>query len=164
MNPKLETSLVALEFSRHFTTALLDAIPEDQYCHQPFPGANHALWVLGHLPCVDAFLMQVCGGPADSQLEKMQPLFGMHSTPTPQRSNYPPLAEVRAWYQAARQNVLDWLRGQDEQQLRTPLPDPLKQIAADRLALVARLAIHESAHAGQLTVVRKSLGLAPVFA
>jgi hypothetical protein len=41
----LESNLVALEYSRHFVNALLEAMTEDQLCHQPFPGANHALWI-----------------------------------------------------------------------------------------------------------------------
>ena len=64
----------------------------------------------------------------------------------------------------ARQNVLDWYHSLSEPELLVPLPDQLKQIAANRLCLIARLAVHESSHGGQLTVVRKSLGLTPVFA
>ena len=41
----LESNLVALEYSRHFVNALLEAMTEDQLCHQPFPGANDALWI-----------------------------------------------------------------------------------------------------------------------
>ena len=164
MEPILQNSLVALEFSRHYVNAILAGIPEEKYFHQPVPGGNHAFWILGHLPCIDAFLMQACGGPTDPRLAAMQPLFFMQSKPSPNPGDYPPLAEVRDWFHAARRNVTEWLAGQDLAQLKTPLPDPLKQIAADRLALVARLAIHEAGHVGQLTVIRKSLGLAPVFA
>ncbi|NLF69465.1 MAG: DinB family protein [Candidatus Anammoximicrobium sp.] len=164
MATNLEASLVALEYSRHFVQALLDTIPEDQLCHQPFPGANHALWIMGHVASVDAFLGQACGGPQDPQLESWQPTFFMKSEPSPNPGDYPPADEVRAWFQSTRQAVLDWFRSQDEQQLGTPLPEGLREIAPDRLSLIARLAIHEAGHGGQLTMIRKSLGLPPVFA
>ena len=160
----LESNLVALEYSRHFVNALLDTIPEDQLCHQPFPGANHALWIMGHVASVDAFLLQACGGPPDPQLEQLQPVFFMKSQPSPQLNDYPPAAQVRAWFQGTRKTVLDWFRSQNEEQLSTPLPEGLREIAPDRLSLIARLAIHEAGHGGQLTMIRKSLGLPPVFA
>ena len=160
----LESNLVALEYSRHFVNALLDTIPEDQLCHQPFPGANHALWIMGHVASVDAFLLQACGGPSDPQLEQFQPAFFMKSQPSPNPGDYPPAAQVRAWFQGTRETVLDWFRSQTEEQLSTPLPEGLREIAPDRLSLIARLAIHEAGHGGQLTAIRKSLGLAPVFA
>lgn len=164
MHSTLQNALVALEFSRGFTMAVLSAIPDDKFLHQPFPGANHALWVTGHVACVDAWLLKACGGPADPRLETIAAKFSMHSQVSPQAAEYPPLAEVRQWFQESRQTLLDWYRPQDEQQLQTPLPEGLQQIAVNRLALIFRLAVHESAHAGQLTVVRKSLGLQPVFA
>ena len=160
----LESNLVALEYSRHFVNALFEAMTEDQLCHQPFPGANHALWIMGHLASVDAFLLQACGGPSDPQLLAMQPLFFMKSQPSPNLSDYPPVAQVRAWFDLTRKTVLDWFRSQNEQDLSTPLPEGLREIAPDRLCLIARLAIHEAGHAGQLTMIRKSLGLPPVFA
>ena len=164
MTSILESNLVSLEYSRHFVNALLEKIAEDQLCHQPFPGANHALWIMGHLASVDAFLLQACGGPSDPQLQPMQPLFFMKSQPSPNLSDYPPLPHVRAWFQETRKNVLDWFRSQNEEQLSTPLPEGLREIAPDRLCLIARLAIHEAGHGGQLTMIRKSLGLPPVFA
>ena len=97
MAPSLQTSLVALEFSRHFVNVMLNEIPEDQYCHQPFPGESR-WWIMGHLPSIDAFLLQACGGPSDPQLEKMKPFFFMKSQVLPNLSDYPPIAEVRAWF------------------------------------------------------------------
>jgi hypothetical protein len=160
----LESNLVALEYSRHFVNALFEAMTEDQLCHQPFPGANHALWIMGHLASVDAFLLQACGGPSDPQLVPLQPLFFMKSQPSPNLSDYPPVTQIRVWFDLTRKTVLDWFRSQNEQDLSTPLPEGIREIAPDRLCLIARLAIHEAGHAGQLTMIRKSLGLPPVFA
>ena len=164
MNTALQASLTALEYSRNFTNTLLAAIPADKYCYQPIAGANHALWIMGHLASIDAALLQMCGGPADARLPTLQPIFFMQSQPLPEPASYPPIAEVRTWFEETREALLTWYRGQDEQQLLLALPEPVKGIAPDRLHLVPRLAVHEATHAGQLTVIRKSLGLAPVFA
>lgn len=164
MDRILETNLVALEFSRYFANAMLDAIPEDKLCYQPIPDANHALWVMGHLACTDEFFMQVCGGPWNQRFEQLKAVFFMGSKPVSDPGAHPPVAEVREWFQDSRARMIEWLKGQTMEELATPLPEFLQRAAADRLKLIARLAVHESAHAGQLTVVRKSLGLAPVFA
>ena len=44
-----------------------------------------------------------------------------------------------------------------------PLPDDIKGFAANHATLMTTLAWHEGLHAGQLTIVRKSLGIAPKF-
>lgn len=164
MDRILETHLVALEFARYFTNTMLDNIPDDKLCYQPIPDSNHALWVMGHLACTDEFFMQVCGGPWNQRFESFKGVFFMGSKPLADRGAYPPVAEVREWLQDSRTRMVEWLKGQSPEELATPLPEYLQRAATDRLKLVARLAVHESAHSGQLTVIRKSLGLAPVFA
>lgn len=164
MDRTLEAHLVSLDFARYFTNAMLDSIPEDKMCYQPVPDCNHALWVMGHLACTDEFFMQVCGGPWDQRFEQHKGTFFMGSKPVADPAVYGSPADIRAWLQDARTRMIDWLKGQTAEELTTPLPEFLQRAAADRMKLVPRLAVHESAHAGQLTVIRKSLGLAPVFA
>ena len=48
-------------------------------------------------------------------------------------------------------------------QLRSPLPEGFTGFATSFAALMSSLAWHEGLHTGQLTVVRKSLGLEPLY-
>ena len=47
----------------------------------------------------------------------------------------------------------------DEQQLLTPLPDEMSSFAPNFAAVMSSIAWHEGFHAGQLSAVRRSLGL-----
>jgi hypothetical protein len=47
--------------------------------------------------------------------------------------------------------------------LTSPLPKELETFARSYGGMMCSIAWHEGVHAGQLTVVRKSLGLAPKF-
>lgn len=160
----LDSQLLAIEYSRRFASAMLEAIPLEQYCHQPFDGANHALWTTGHLAAADCFFMSLIGGPADARFEQLKDKFFIGSKPAGELSAYPPVEEVRRWFEEARANLTAYYRSMSEEELAAPMPEQWARIAANRGSLIARIAVHESAHAGQLTVVRKSLGLAPVFA
>ena len=160
----LDSQLLAIEYSRRFASAMIDAIPADQYCHQPFPGANHALWTLGHLAAADAFFLERIGGTPDERFARLQGQFFIGSKPSGNLAEYPPVEEVRRWFDEARANLVAHYRSLSEEQLAQPLPEQWQRMAANPGALLARISVHESSHAGQLMVVRKSLGLPPVFA
>ena len=49
----LEIAKSVLELSRRSTMKMVADISADKFCHQPVPGANHAMWILGHLANTD---------------------------------------------------------------------------------------------------------------
>ena len=62
----LQTCMGTLEFARRGLMGLLEATPEDKFLHQPYEGANHALWIMGHLACTDEYFMnKLEGAPFD---------------------------------------------------------------------------------------------------
>jgi hypothetical protein len=84
-----ETGKAAIDLARRCTLKLIDGIPPDKVCHQPVPGANHALWVLGHLACSDDFFATKLGDREPVIDPGWQELFGMGSKPTDAPSAYP---------------------------------------------------------------------------
>ncbi len=159
----LEPGLSGLNFARQATLGLFEDIPDNKVCHQPCAGANHALWVLGHLACTDEFFLNKVGGKPFNRFEKWQGIFFMGSKPTPNVSDYPPVSEVKQALDRNRQQLIDWFKSMSETQLLTPLPEDFKNFAANRANLMTAIAWHEGLHTGQLSVVRKSLGIAPKF-
>ncbi len=162
-SPLLETGLAGLAFARQATLGLFEEIPDTKVCHQPFAGANHPLWILGHLSCYDEYFMKELGGRPYNQYEKWEKLFFMGSRPTPNPGDYPPIAEVKAALDKNRHDLLAWLRSLSDAELTKPIHGDLSQFAANRGMLMSTIAWHEGLHAGQLTVIRKSLGLSPKF-
>ncbi len=53
----LTNGVAMLEFARRVTLGLLEDIPEDKLFYQPFPGANHAIWIIGHVAWDDSFFL-----------------------------------------------------------------------------------------------------------
>jgi len=160
----LTNGLATLGFARRSTLGFLEDIPEDKLCYQPFPGTNHALWIIGHLACTDNFLLTAIGGRQTDLPATWNELFGMGSTPQPDPDAYPPPAEVRQQLDARRDELIEWFKSMDGDQLVAPLPEDYQTFARDHAALMTSIAWHEGLHAGQLTVVRKTLGLKPKFA
>lgn len=162
-NPQIENGVNLLKFSRSTLMVLIDQIPEDKLCYQPFPGSNHALWILGHLTVDDnGYLTALAGKPSKIPAEWDQ-LFGMGSTPTSALSRYPPFNQLRDLSQQCREELIGWFQGMTDEKLAEPLPPEHGPFAANYGALISAIAWHEGIHEGQLTVVRKSLGIKPAF-
>ena len=158
-----EIGKATLEFARHGTVRLVEDIPADKLCHQPLGNTNHALWVLGHLACTDNFFLTSLAGRDPVIDESWNALFGMGSEPTEDPAAYPSPDEVKAGLDRARKAFLDWFQSLDERQLQEPLPEELRGFAPNYAGVMSSVAWHEGFHAGQLSAVRRSLGLPRAF-
>jgi uncharacterized damage-inducible protein DinB len=155
--------LHALNFGRRATLGYFEDIPDDKLCFQACPGANHALWVLGHLAMTDEYFLDNVGGKPRNKFDAWEKKFFMGSKPTPSPADYPPASEVKQVLDQNRRTLLDWFGGMSDAELVRPIEGDMGQFAPTRAALVSTIAWHEGMHAGQLTVIRKSLGIAPKF-
>ena len=124
---------------------------------------NHALWVLGHLACTDNYFLTSLGQREAVIEESWNKLFGMGANPIADPTAYPSLGEIKAGLQRTRDALIDWLGSLDEQQLAAPLPDELLGFAPTFAAVAGSIAWHEGFHAGQLSAIRRSLGLPRLF-
>lgn len=161
-HPIRDQILAAYEWTQTQLQNTFDAIPQDKYLHQPFPGANHALWTMGHLATVDQFFLKTFTEHNPGLFEKYTTIFFAKSTPSPNAADYPSLEEVRDYFQTSRKAFRTWIESLDDAQLNAPLPPEKQRFAASLGNLLSRLVWHEGMHYGQLTVIRKSLGLAPI--
>jgi uncharacterized damage-inducible protein DinB len=154
--------LTAYDWTQTQLQKIFDAIPREQYLHQPFPGANHALWTMGHLATVDQFFLKSVAGRDAGLFERYSTLFFAKSTPSPSADTYPPIDTVREYFDSSRKAFRTWIESLDDERLAAPLPAEQQRFAPSVAGMLMRLLWHEGMHYGQLTVLRKSLGLAPV--
>jgi uncharacterized damage-inducible protein DinB len=154
--------LTAHDWTQTQLQKVFDAIPREQYLHQPFPGANHALWTMGHLATVDQFFLKSVAGRDSGLFERYSTIFFAKSTPSPNADTYPPIDTVREYFDSSRKAFRAWIESLDDQRLAAPLPAEQQRFAPNVAGMLLRLLWHEGMHYGQLTVLRKSLGLAPV--
>jgi uncharacterized damage-inducible protein DinB len=154
--------LFAFEWTQTQLQNTFDAIPREQFLHQPFPGANHALWTMGHLATVDQFFLKTLAGRDPSLFEKYKTIFFAKSKPSPNAADYPPFEVVNDYFQTSRRDFRAWIESLDDERLSAPFPPEFQRFASTLGNFLCRLVWHEGMHYGQLTVLRKSLGLAPI--
>jgi hypothetical protein len=151
-----------LDLSREWTLKFLEGIPEDKYTFQPFSGANHVLWTLGHLAETDAYVTHALQGAEEEyKSEKYPDLFGMGSTPVPDPGKYPSPAKIKEYLSGCRKNLLAKLESMSEADLLKPATEEF--MAPDLMGTMFTLPWHEAMHGGQIVAVRKALGLKPLM-
>ncbi len=155
----LEIAKSVLELSRRSTMKMVADISADKFCHQPVPGANHAMWILGHLANTDNWFATTLGKRESVLDESWGKMFGMKTTPVSDPSGYPSVEDVKAGLERARQSLLEALDSMDEPQLLAPLPEAMEGFAPNIAGAMSTLGWHEGLHAGQISAVRRSLGL-----
>ncbi|RMF79602.1 MAG: DinB family protein [Planctomycetota bacterium] len=159
----LEGCLVGLEFSRSALLRLAEDIPAESRTHQPVPGANHLMWVLGHLATTDDYFLSKLSGRPQKFDEEWLAKFWMGSTPRADVADYPPYQQLVDIAKERRAALTDYLRSLSDEQLAAAMPEGIASFAPSVAALPACLAAHEGLHSGQLTVQRKSLGIPPAM-
>jgi len=158
-----DIGLTALLFARRVTMGLLEDIPEDQWLYQPVPGGNHATWVIGHIAFNDDnFLVGLGGG--DAQVPALwKDVFGAGSTVTNDATAYPSRSELLSQFESRRNDLLSFFKNLPPDRLTADVPEPWQVFGKTPAHVMNSLAWHEGLHAGQLTVIRRALGLGPKF-
>jgi hypothetical protein len=158
----VENGLFRLDFARRITLGMLEDIPHDRWCLQPIPDANHAMWIGGHLAATDDFFLVKVGGRTSALPAGWNELFATSSKPVSDLGAYPAPSEIQRQLADRRKDLKSWFQSLKEPELLAPLPGGMR-FAANVAELMPSVAWHEAWHGGQLSLVRKALGLAPKF-
>lgn len=149
-----------LRFNRGFLQRLVADVPEDRLAEQSAGIVNHAAWQVGHLVVTLGTAVGWAEG-AYSVPDGWQDRFGMGSTPTGTRADYPAkdqLLEELNRVMEAFEAVLDQI---DAATLAKPTPHPgLQKVMptiGDVLPILAGW--HFTFHLGQLSAWRRVVGL-----
>ena len=162
-NQTIEAGIATLKFSRGATIKLLESIPPDARVLCPVKGANHATWIAGHIALTDDYFFKTVGDQPGTLPESWESLFGMGSKCESSSDAYPAWDEIIAAMHERRATLIDWFGAMSADELAEPLSDDLREFAPNRAALMPAIAWHEGFHAGQLTAVRRSLGMESMF-
>lgn len=154
-----EHVLKTLDFAAGITKKLVADWPEGKLAHQDTPCDNHPLWTIGHLGVSNHWFASIFDGrPAvDAKLEAT---YGGKSKPSANAADYPSMADTMKLYNQGMARLKKALTSPKD-----PLTKP-KQMAdwvSDTIH-AAQLAVwHEGWHGGQLSTLRRSLGLPGVM-
>lgn len=162
-NPTLENGLATLAFARKATLGLLEDIPDDKLCFRPGGVGNHATWIAGHIAWADDFFLSKLGDRESKCSGPWSDRFAMGSKVQDSAEGYPPLRELLDAMGERREALVSWFKSMNESQLAAPLSGDWQDFAKSYGMLITTIAWHEGMHAGQLSVIRRELGLGPKF-
>ena len=78
-------------------------------------------------------------------------------------SKFPGIGDIKDRLASLREELRNYFKSLDTDQLAAPLPDDFKDFAPNHAGMMNAAACHEIMHAGQITMIRKALGLPRVF-
>jgi hypothetical protein len=164
---RLQLAIEQIVFARNYTNRLLDQTPATEWFRQPPGGVSHVAWQVGHLAFAEyRMALERIRGPqpqdADLIAEEFLRLFGRDSVPNADPAHYPGRAEIRAVFDRVHEQTLSELRGFDESELDKPVLKPHPLVKTKLWALLW-CAQHEAVHAGQIGLLRRQLGYAPLW-
>ena len=162
MNAK-ERKVADLRWVRGITDSLLKDFPADKATYQPWPGENHVAWSLGHLASTYVWLTGVLGGTAPELPAGFHEAFKPGVKPEGNPAKYPALAEVKRHFDSTFQGFLKTVEGMSDAQLDGPLKESAGAFASNGWDILDRATWHEGWHAGQISSVRRALGLKPIM-
>lgn len=159
MTPR-EYAVQTLLFTRSVTEKLLDGIPEEKVCFQPAEASNHVLWQVGHLASAEMYFGGMIGAEGVHVPDAYNALFNEKPRP---RGECPPYAAVLDTMKATREAMLAWARSAPESALVVDLREKSKGFINDPIDGLIKIGWHEGWHAGQISEIRKALGLKPAI-
>ena len=135
-------------------TRAFDGVTEADLWRRPLPNTNPMLWIAGHVVQTRAFALKILGEPFDTGWgDLFNRGVALHDD-----GRYPLRTTVERVGRDVGHRLLARIASRDEQQLTSPLQNPVGpgvQTLADQIAFFA---LHESYHMGQLGYIRKALG------
>ncbi|HEX8521269.1 MAG TPA: DinB family protein [Tepidisphaeraceae bacterium] len=131
---------------------------------RPAPGANHAMWQLGHLVNSETRLVTMVKPGAMPELPAgFAERFSAETTKVDDPKAFPTKAEVLELLAKARAASVQWARGIKPEELDQPTPERIQRLAPTVGALAAVLPSHVAMHVGQMQVIRRKLGKPILF-
>ncbi len=166
LSNRLEIAIKHLEGIRVYTRTMLNGLEPDDWFWTPTPAITHIAWQVGHLAMAEYGLLlfrQRGRADVDSELMtgKFRKLFMKGTTPSNLASDYPDPAEIIATLDRVRTQSMLELPTFDGPGLDEPL-DPPHMGYANRYGCLLFAGDHEMLHCGQIGLLRRLMGKAPV--
>jgi len=154
----IDYAITALSNSRKTLNSLFDGFTAESALAQPTPGVNHVLWQTGHLAHTEDWYAGLLAGSGTTLPERYASLFGYGST-SEGTDAYPSFDEVKAQLATARERVVAAVRAASDEKLAEQCED----LGTDFLGGALMVSWHEGWHSGQISIIRRALGLPSIY-
>lgn len=140
---------------------MVDDLTDDEFRHQPVPGANSAAWIVGHLGVTARRTADRLGATGLPELtEEFVAQFSATKKPAGEQTDLGPKAELLALFDLSVGKLMEAVRQLPTEALAAP-PLAAPALATNYAEAVLFGALHVALHAGQLSTIRRSLGRPP---
>lgn len=162
----LELAIKQIEFARSVTLSLLADIDEADWFRMPEGSPTHVAWQVGHLAMAEYGLCLFRQrGRQEIDLELMtssfRKLYSRGTTPNIDPTKQPSAAEIRGTFDRVHAQALKELPSLTAEQLAEPVDMPYAAYP-NKLGCLLFCSHHEMLHAGQIGLLRRLLGMAPI--
>lgn len=163
---ELEAAIKQIRKARLYIKDMLSHIDDDDWFRQPSEGVTHVAWQVGHLAVAQYGLALKRVRGEQSKDEELIPTefrkqFGKGSVPVPDRDAYPSPDEIRVVFDGVYKQTLNELKDVPEESLSESAGDPHPMFNT-KLEALQWCASHELIHAGQIALLRRLFGAAPL--
>ena len=132
-----------------------------EYVHRPSPGANCAAWTVGHLAMTDRRMLERLGAALPPLPEGFDRRFSRDEG-CPQAQEFGDVGTIISVFDDHRSRLVAAVKSVKPEQLDRKLEKPIAMATTVGEA-IAFFAVHSAMHAGQIVMIRRSLGRPPLF-
>jgi uncharacterized damage-inducible protein DinB len=162
----LEIAVKQIEFTRAYMLGMLDGLSDADWFTQPTEGVTHIAWQVGHLAMAEYGLcmFRIRGRRAEDAMlmsGKFRKQFSKGSTPKANPADNPTPEEIRQVLDRVHAQAMAELAETDDATLSEPVDEPYA-VHPTKLGALFFCADHEMLHAGQIGLLRRLIGRAPV--
>lgn len=165
-NSRLELAIGQIRFAREYTHSLIADLEPSDWFRQPAEGVSHLAWQLGHLAMAQyglcLFRMR---GRADVDQDLMSSAFrkkfSKGTTPDPDPTKNPSPDDIRSVFDRVYEQAMLELPTFSDSMLDEAVEMPYAAVASKFGGLLF-CSHHEMLHAGQIGLLRRLIGKAPV--
>lgn len=162
----LQGAIGQIRFARDYTRSLLDVAPDDCWFEIPAGLPTNLAWQIGHLAVSQyGLLMFRIRGRQPEDLElipgKFRKAYSRGSTPSADPAGQPTADELIERLDRVNEISMRELSQLDPAVLLEPVGMPYA-VFPIKLGAILFCPLHEQIHAGQIGMIRRSLGLPPI--
>ncbi len=165
---QVEQARQQIVWAREYTNSLLADVRPEEWLVIPPGAVTHFAWQMGHLAMAQygLVLLRIRGKePEDQQFitKDFLRVFKRGSVPVADPEEYPAPEEIRKVFDAVHQQAVAEMSRFTPEQLTDSLPRPTAAYE-NKLGSLLFCAMHEMLHAGQIGMLRRHFGKAPLGA
>ena len=152
----------AIASSGSMITRFCEDLTPQEYLHRPCAGGNTTAWILGHLVVAERGALGRAGVTDLPPLpDGFEQRFAREGD-APKASEYGDVSILLPLFNQHRQRLIDAVKTLTPDDLAKPLDKPHPRFATVGEYLNYLGGAHVAMHAGQITIIRRSLGRPPL--